>query len=197
MSNNLKNKNLQLSISFFRRGKSYYYNFNGEMYEINAITINKLKEKLNEPFKVQFYAMSRAQIEKVVADLLDNTMDVTIKKINSEKDNILRFEATFTQQKRYVEVYKVPNVSSLYSRTTNCNPFLYTDINSKKVLIEVSKEYAKNNADDYYFLFCDLDMAEREFFDSQYAILECDYVYKLEKDLSDKKIKQKRMRKKF
>lgn len=167
------------------------------MYEINAITINKLKEKLNEPFKVQFYAMSRAQIEKVVADLLDNTMDVTIKKINNEKDNILRFEATFTQQKRYVEVYKVPNVSSLYSRTTNCNPFLYTDINSKKVLIEVSKEYAKNNADDYYFLFCDLDMAEREFFDSQYAILECDYVYKLEKDLSDKKIKQKRMRNKF
>lgn len=60
MINGLKNNNLQLSISFYRSEKSSYYKFNGETYEINDITINKLKEKLNVPFKVQFYAISRA-----------------------------------------------------------------------------------------------------------------------------------------
>lgn len=188
---------LTKSVLFYRSGKSYYYNFNGKTYEVNAITINKLKEKLSVPFKVQFSGLSRAQIGRVIGDLLDSTIDVKIKKINAETNNLLKYEAIFIRQKKYVEVYKVPNVSSLYSRSTNCNPFLYTSIKSKKVLIEVTKEHAKDNKGDYYFLSCDLDLSEKEFFCSLYDKLECDYVYKLENNLSDKKINQKRLRKNF
>ena len=54
---------------------------------------------------------------------------------------ILKFEALFIRQKKYIETYKVPNVSSLYSRTTNCNPYLYTDMNSKKVLVLVTNKH--------------------------------------------------------
>lgn len=151
-------------VLFFRNGKSYYYKFNGKTCEVNAITINKLKENLSIPFKVQFSGLSRAQTTRIIVALLDNTMDVKIKKINTEISDLLKFEATFIRQKKYVEVYKVPNVSSLYSRTTNCNPFLYTNINSRKVLIEVPKDHAKDNNGDYYFLSCDLDISEREFF---------------------------------
>ena len=129
--------------------------------------------------------------------MLDSTIDVKIKKINTETNNLLKFEALFIRQKKYIETYKVPNVSSLYSRKTNCNPFLYTNINSKKVLIEVPKDYVKDNVGDYYFLSCDLDITEREFFDSQYTNLEYDYIYKMEKDLSSKKTIQKNLRKKF
>lgn len=187
---------MNLSVVFFRSGKSYYYKFNGETYEVNAITINKLKEKLSVPFKVQFSGLSRAQIGRVIGDLLDSTIDVKIKMINDKTNNMLKFEALFIRQKKYIGTYKVPNVSSLYSRTTNCNPYLYTDMNSKKVLIEVPKDYVKDNKGDYYFLSCDLDIAEREFFDSQYAKLEYDYIYKIEKDLSNKKTIQKSLRKK-
>lgn len=191
MNNNFRNNDVKLSVSFFRKGKSYYYELNEEIYEINNITINKLKEKLNVPFKVKFYTMSRAQIEKIIAYLLDSTMDVLIKQIAKEKDDMLIIEATFVEKKRYIETYKVPNISSLYSRTTSCNPFLYINKNSKKILIEVSKNFAKNNPGDYYFLYYDLDRSERDFFDSQYTKLECDYVYRMEKDLSHKKTKQK------
>lgn len=197
LGNNLNNEDKVSSVLFFRSGKSYHYNFNGKTYEVNAITINKLKEKLSIPFKVQFSGLSRAQIGRVIGDLLDDTIDVKIKKISSETNNLLKYEALFIRQKKYIETYKVPNVSSLYSRKTNCNPFLYADINSKRVLIEVPKDYAKDNAGDYYFLSCDLDISEREFFDSQYAKLEYDYIYKLEKYLSDKKTIQKSLRKKF
>lgn len=197
LGNNLNYEDMNLSVLFFRSGKSYYYKFNGKTYEVNAITINKLKEKLSIPFKVQFSGLSRAQIGRVIGDLLDSTIDVKIKKINAKTNNLLKFEALFIRQKKYIETYKVSNISSLYSRKTNCNPYLYTDINSKKVLIEVPKDYAKDNVGDYYFLSCDLDIAEREFFDSQYAKLEYDYIYKLEKDLSDKKTIQKSLRKRF
>ena len=197
MGNNLNNEDKISLVLFFRSGKSYYYNFNGKTYEVNAITINKLKGNLSIPFKVQFSGLSRAQIGRVIGDLLDDTIDVKIKKINAETNNLLKFEALFIRQKKYIDTYKAPNVSSLYSKTKNCNPYLYTNINSKKVLIEVPKDYVKDNDGDYYFLSCDLDIAEREFFDSLYAKLECDYIYKLEKDLSNKKTFQKSLRKKF
>lgn len=197
MSNNFNNKNELSLVLFYRSGKSYYYNYNGTTHEVTPITINKLKEFLTVPFKVQFSGLSRAQIGRVIGDLLDNTINVELNKINSNTNNLLKFEAIFTRQKKYVEVYKVPNISSLYSRTTNCNPFLYTIINSKKVLIEVPKDYVKTNEGDYYFLSCELDLSEKEFFDSQYNKLECDYVYKLEKDLSVKKENQKRLSKKL
>lgn len=187
LGNNLNYEDIKSSVLFLRSGKSYYYTFNGKTYEVNAITVNKLKEVLSVPFKVQFSGLSRAQIGRVIGDLLDSTIDVKIKMINDKTNNMLKFEALFIRQKKYIDTYKVPNVSSLYSRTTNCNPYLYTDMNSKKVLIEVPKDYVKDNAGDYYFLSCDLDIAEREFFDSQYAKLEYDYIYKIEKDLSNKK----------
>lgn len=196
LGNNLNYEDIKSSVLFFRSGKSYYYTFNGKTYEVNAITVNKLKEILSVPFKVQFSGLSRAQIGRVIGDLLDSTIDVKIKMINDKTNNILKFEASFIRQKKYIDTYKVPNVSSLYSRTTNCNPYLYTDINSKKVLIEVPKDYVKDNKGDYYFLSCYLDIAEREFFDSQYAKLEYDYIYKIEKDLSDKKTIKKSLRKK-
>lgn len=196
MGNNLNYEDIKSSVLFFRSGKSYYYTFNGKAYEVNAITVNKLKEVLSVPFKVQFSGLSIAQIGRVIGDLLDSTIDVKIKMINDKTNNMLKFEALFIRQKKYIDTYKVPNVSSLYSRTTNCNPYLYTVMNSKKVLIEVPKDYVKDNAGDYYFLSCDLDIAEREFFDSQYAKLEYDYIYKIEKDLSNKKTIQKSLRKK-
>ena len=196
MSNNSNYEKFNSSVLFFRSGKSYYYNFNGYTHKVNAITINKLKEKLILPFNVLFSGLSRAQIGRIIGSLLDNTTNVEIKKINDKKNNILRFEAIFTRQIKYIDTYKVPNVSSLYSRTTNCNPFLYTNINSNKVLIEVPKDYAKDNIENCYFLSCDLDSSEKQFFDSQYTELEYDYIYKLEKNFNTKKIIQKSLRKK-
>lgn len=132
MDNNLNYECMSTPVLFFRSGKSYYYNFNGKTYEVNAITINKLKENLSVPFKVWFSGLSKAQMGRITGDLLDNTMDIKMQKINDKTSNLLKFEVTFIRKKKYVEVYKVPNVSSLYSRITNCNPFLYTIINSRK-----------------------------------------------------------------
>lgn len=202
LSNNLNNEYDVSPVLFFRNGKSYYYNFNGKTHEVNSITINKLKETLSVPFKVQFSGLSKVQMRSIIRDLLDrdlldSAIEVKMKKINTETNNLLTFEALFIRQKKYIEAYKVPNVSSLYSRKTNCNPFLYTSVNSKKILIEVPKDYVKENIGDYYFLSYDLDRTEREFFDSQYVRLEYDYIYKMEKNLSSKKTIQKSLRKKF
>lgn len=188
----LNKETLKLSIIFFKKGKSYYFKYDNEICsEVTSYNINKLKEHLNSPFKVKFIGMSKSEIKKIIAYLLDDTMEVSIKKINSEKENLLIFEASFIHSTRIIEAYKVPNESCLYGRSTNCNPFLYTEINGKKVLIETTKDYAKNNVGDYYFLSCDLSVAEKTFFDSSYTKLEYDYLYRIETEFNDKKTKQK------
>ena len=81
LNNDLNTCELDISVIFFRRGKSYYYTYKGETYEINKISINKLKEKLTVPFKVRFLALSRAQIEKIIYSFLDKDTDVVYDKI--------------------------------------------------------------------------------------------------------------------
>ena len=99
MSNDLNNEYNISSVLFFRDRKSYYYNFNGKIHEINSITINKLKENLSVPFKVEFSDLSRAQIERIIGELLDSTIDVKIKKTYDKTNNLLKFEALFIRQK--------------------------------------------------------------------------------------------------
>lgn len=201
MDKDYGNNNLKSSVTFTRNhgvkgGHMLFYKLEGEkeIHEVTTIALNKLREMLNVPFKVQFYGMSKANVAFVLARLKDDTMNVEIISLVNKKNNLKRFEATFTRIKKFVEAYKVPNVSLLYSRSTNCNPYLYTEINSHKILIEVSKDYAKNNEGDYYFLSSDLSECEQEFFDILYTELEYDNIYKLEKEPINTKRKNKRLK---
>lgn len=45
--------------------------------------------------------------------------------------------------------------------------------------MEVTKDYAKQNKGNYYFMVSDLTEQERTFFDSCYTKLEYDYLYKM------------------
>lgn len=181
----MKDNSENISVVFFRHGKSYYFKYNDEACEeIKLYTLNKLREHLNIPFKVKFIGMSKAQVGRVIGTLLDNTMDVSIKKINSEKDNLLLYEASFFHLKKTIDVYKVLNESCLYGRISDCNPFLYIEMDDKKVLIEITKTYAKNNIENCYFIAEDLSKLEQTFFDSCYTKLECDYIYRMERTLT-------------
>lgn len=190
MTNNDLEK-INTKVLFYRKGKKYYFKFNNKIYECNRITINKLKEQLILPYKVEFFGMSRAQFGRVLSNLLDNTTDVKFQKEKNEKDNILRFQAVFFEKKRMIEVYKMPNLSCLYGRSENCNPYILTSISNKIVLLEVPKDYIKTNKVEYYFLSSDLTQSEREIFDSCSKKINCDFVYSLNNNLEKERLYQK------
>ena len=58
------------------------------IYEVYAVSDNKLKENLGVSFIVQFSGLSSSLIERVKGDLLDSTIDVKIKNINDKINNI-------------------------------------------------------------------------------------------------------------
>ena len=179
MDENNDFEKIKSKVLFYREGINYYFKFNNKNYECNSISINKLKEQLILPYKISFYGMSRAQLGKVLSKLLDNTTDVNFQRVIKGKDNILRFEVIFFEKKKIIDAYKMSNLSCLYGRANNCNPYILTSISNKDVLLEVSKDYVKTNELEYYFLASDLTPDEKESFDSCYRQINCDFVYNL------------------
>ena len=186
---------VETCVLFYRKGKKYYYVFDDIIYEVNNITINKLKDVIKLPYKIEFSGMSISQVQKVISNMLDDLVDVEFKKIQKASNNILRYEAIFYEKQRVVDVYKVSNASCLYGRYNNPNPYILTTISDKTILLEVPKDYIKNNKLEYYFLLEDLDESERDFFDSCYCQLKCHYVYKLSIDKENKFSRRKLNRK--
>lgn len=190
MDKNNDFEKLETKVLFYRESKNYYFKFNNKKYECNSININKLKEQLLLPYKISFYGMSRAQLGRVLSNLLDNTTDVKFQREKNEKDNILRFEAIFFEKKKIIEVYKMSNSSCLYGRSKNCNPYILTSMSNKVILLEVPKDYIKTNEVEYYFLASDLTENEKESFDSCYTQINCDFVYNLNNDIEIEKQKK-------
>lgn len=189
------NENVEVLATFFKCKGKYYLICDNKTEEIKNYTINKLKEKLDLPFKVQFMDLSKNEIRNIICSLLDNNIDVSINKFYDKRDLKVKYEALFYSKIKCVQVYKVNSKGSIFRIKNNCNPYLYTELNGKKVLIEVSKDYAKNNLDNVYFLADDLTVVEKVTYDMLYNVIECDCIYKMDREEVNNKEKGKIIKK--
>jgi len=174
-------KNEQKKVLFFRKGKSHYYKYKENISEVDSWTINLLKNDLILPYKVEFVGYSQAEIGKVISDLYDMGVDIKGEKVDDRQRHALHFIVTFSEKKNIIDAFKIPYISNFYGRTNNINPYTIVDLNGKRVLLEVTKDYAKKNEGNYYFLADDLTDQERTFFDNCYIKLEYDLLYKLQR----------------
>jgi len=168
-------------VLFFRKGKSHYYKYKENISEVDSWTINLLKNDLILPYKVEFVGYSQAEIGKVISDLYDMGVDIKGEKVDDRQRHALHFIVTFSEKKNIIDAFKIPYISNFYGRTNNINPYTIVDLNGKRVLLEVTKDYAKKNEGNYYFLADDLTDQERTFFDNCYIKLEYDLLYKLQR----------------
>ena len=88
-----------MEVYFFRNGKRYYYIFENQEYEVNEITINKLKSKLKLPFVLKFEGMSISQVQKVCSKLKYDNMKYLFNSSNNQ------FVVNCFEEKRFVDVY--------------------------------------------------------------------------------------------
>ena len=188
----------QKQVVFFRKGKSHYYKYDERVSEVNAWTINLLKESLTLPYKIEFVGCSRAEIGRIVSELYDIGVEVKGEIGDITPNHALHYIVTFSEKKNTIVAIRIPYISNFYGRTNNISPYTIIELNGKKVLLEVTKDYAKQNEGTYYFLADDLTEQERTSFDAFYIKLEYDYLYKLHDEtlqISSSKV-FKRMKKK-
>lgn len=177
----MNNENLDVEILFFRSGKEYYITYDGKKYFATPISVNSIKSNLKLPYKVLFWSCPKSFIGRCISLLSDDMTDVSIHKLHNSLSGVSRCEAIFSNLKKNISVFEVPNKSTLYGRVNNCNPYILTNLNDKDILMEVTKDYAKDSSEKLYFLADDLTDNEKDFFDNKSEILEVDYIYKLDK----------------
>lgn len=168
--------NLDIPLLFYKKDNKCYCSINERSYEVNTIFINKLREQLVLPFNIEFIGLSKKESARIIEYFADDTITTELRIYS----NIIL--ATFYKSIKYIDVYKVPNINSLYTRVNNCNPYLYTNTTLGNILIELPKEVARERLDDCYFLASDLKSSEKEYLDLLHKKVPCEHIYRLEKN---------------
>lgn len=166
-------------VIFYRKGKKYFFKYEGLEYEVNNINMNSLNLVLKLPYIIKFYGLSRAQIGRTLSNILDESMDFKLYKIKKEGSRVLEYVVQLFEKKNIIDTYMIPTNNAIYGRTNKINPYMLTKIDKKNILIEVTKDYFKKNKGEYYFLAKDLTKEEKEQFRNYFTKIECDYIYNL------------------
>lgn len=87
---------MYIDVYFYRKGKGYYFEFDGTNYECNDVTLAELKSNLSLPYNMSFSGYSRSQMMKVVGTLIHNCF-VSIKDVSKKENEILKFEVAFRE----------------------------------------------------------------------------------------------------
>ena len=170
-------------VLFFNYSNKYYCKHDDITSKVDDLTFDILKRNLILPYEVEFVGYSKFEVSRVILDLYEKELEVQVKERNIGYKDDYHLIVTFKEKKNIIDAYKIPNINSFYGRTNNINPYTITNLNSKKILLEVTKDYAKQNEDDYYFLADELTEEERVIFDDFYTELEYDYLYKLQDEI--------------
>ncbi len=183
-------------ILFYKNAKKrWFFKYKGNKLEVDDWTINHLKLELTLPYKIRFVGYTKNEICKIVSDLYEPGVDINASRIKNEKFNrTLDYMITFSKKKNVVNAVKIPYNCNLYGRTNDINPYTIVNLNGKRVLLEVTKDYAKHNNGDYYFLAKYLTSEEIKFFSDCYQELEYDYLYRIPQE--EKHISRSRVFKK-
>jgi len=178
-------------IHFFKERKMVYFEFDNKVYEYNIITINKLREKIVLPYKINFSNLKKSEVENIILKFAEDTANVVFYQKENQISSLLEFEAIFNKDKKVIDVYKMSSIACLYGMFGGHNPYIYIQSSGKNILMEVTKndikvlasktlkDNVRNDEMEYFFLASDLPDADKRGLDSVYTQLECDYVYTL------------------
>ena len=74
---------------------NHYFRFKGINYLINNENLDMLKDNLEVPFIVEAYALSRAEIGRIIHLLKEDNMMININLIPKDGDQYYRYEISF------------------------------------------------------------------------------------------------------
>lgn len=168
-------------VMFYKIERKMFFKYQGINYRANPINISKLKEKIFLPFCIDFIDCSNEDIKKIVSNFCDIGIEVKIEKVKDVFYHGKHFIASFYEKKNYIDAYKIPNMI-YYAKSKHIRPYILIELNGKRILMEVTKDYAKKNEGVYYFLAKDLTDEEKLLFNKYDVYLEYDLLYKIDEE---------------
>ena len=116
----------------------HYFRINGTNYEINEDNINMLKDNLEVPFFVETYALSRAEIGRIIMLLKEDNMIVNMRQTYKKNNEYYRFERAFIKAYHYFKSEQDGTVKIVKK---------YVDIDPERIRFEVYGGNSDSNPD--------------------------------------------------
>ena len=85
-------------VNFFKLGQDVCYKYENEIQKVDLFSLNELKNKLDLPYKASFIGINRANIGRILKDLIDEDIDVFCYRVKNPKNNWIKFYAIFTEK---------------------------------------------------------------------------------------------------
>ena len=81
---------------------SVYFRYNSKLYKCNKDNLKFLKDMLILPYKVETYALSRANVGSIIRYLRDDNTKFMYSEITRSNDKYLRFEILFYDKEKEI-----------------------------------------------------------------------------------------------
>ena len=177
------------SIILYERKNNYYAEIDGITHSLNANSLKEIKKLMTLPFKIEFISMNLEEVRRVILNIYQMGMEVTISEVTSYV-----YEVEFKERKNIIGAYRIIDVESLYNTDKNADPYTLAFLGGgKTALLGVTKDYAKQNEGNYYFLDRDLSTEDKKRLQSFYTEVEYDYLYNYEYDLGRISLKKQNL----
>ena len=177
------------NIFFIKEDRNYYIIINNERYKYDKKNIEEIKKKAHEVYKWKFYKMSMKEIERII-----DTLNIEFFHYIIEEDNN-SFNVYPYQAKKKISIYHIP-----YQHITNikkAKPYLLIKKDTIYFLLEVTKEYALNHIDNYYYLSSELNEEERVMYNGYHKKIEYNNLYNIKRNSSTKRKTKTLKRKRY
>ncbi len=93
-------------VNFFKLGQDICYKYEDKIQKADLFSLNELKNKLNLPYKVSFEGISRANIGRILKDLIDEDINVFCYRVKNPKNDLIKFYAIFTEKVKIKKLEK-------------------------------------------------------------------------------------------
>lgn len=167
-------------IIFYKEDKTIYLKYNNSIEKVDSNVIYSLRERLLLPYRLEFIGLSRSQVSHIISDFYDYGVSISGEKIDDQQNNGLHYVISFSEQRHVIRAIPVSNqFCSKYGQSHNVNPYIVIDLNGKRLLLEVPREYVKQNEGNYYYLAEDISENEIALHNG-YVKIEYDYLYRIQ-----------------
>jgi len=91
-------KGLEPKVEFIKLGSGVCFKFENNMYKFDNDTMEYLNKKLELPYKVSFYGLSRANIGRILSYLKDDDNEIFWYRVKNPKNNVFIFHAIIREK---------------------------------------------------------------------------------------------------
>ncbi len=91
---------LKSNIKFYSKRAFVYFDYEGNIYEVNSDTLNNIKQQLECPYKIEFNKLPINIVVSIIESLSDEDTDFFVYRVKNPKTNDINYYAIINEKQK-------------------------------------------------------------------------------------------------